>query len=130
MAVILLVELIFHVGARATDPGRARRVRRLSRATQDRIMAVDTSSLVDETLNAIQTVQAFTLEELQEPLRARQPWSIGFHAALQRSRMRARLTAVATMLVFGGGHLYCSVAGRAGGTGAPDMTAGQLSQNS
>jgi ATP-binding cassette subfamily B protein len=40
-----------------------RRVRRLSRATQDRI--ADTSSLVDETLNAIQTVQAFTLEELQ-----------------------------------------------------------------
>ena len=40
-----------------------RRVRRLSRAAQDRI--ADTSSLVDETLNAIQTVQAFTLEDLQ-----------------------------------------------------------------
>src|ERR1700743_8907 len=40
-----------------------RRVRRLSRASQDRI--ADTSSLADETLNAIQTVQAFTIEELQ-----------------------------------------------------------------
>ena len=40
-----------------------RRVRKLSRASQDRI--ADTSGLADETLNAIQTVQAFTLEELQ-----------------------------------------------------------------
>ncbi len=40
-----------------------RRVRGLSRASQDRL--ADTSSLADETLNAIQTVQAFTLEELQ-----------------------------------------------------------------
>src|ERR1700729_330849 len=37
-----------------------RRVRGLSRASQDRI--ADTSSLADETLNAIQTVQAFTME--------------------------------------------------------------------
>ena len=40
-----------------------RRVRGLSRASQDRI--ADTSGLADETLNAIQTVQAFTLEEIQ-----------------------------------------------------------------
>ena len=40
-----------------------RRVRGLSRASQDRI--ADTSGLAGETLNAIQTVQAFTLEELQ-----------------------------------------------------------------
>ncbi len=40
-----------------------RRVRGLSRASQDRL--ADTSGLADETLNAIQTVQAFTLEELQ-----------------------------------------------------------------
>jgi ATP-binding cassette subfamily B protein len=39
-----------------------RRVRGLSRASQDRI--ADTSSLADETLNAIQTVQAFTMEQL------------------------------------------------------------------
>ena len=35
-----------------------RRVRRLSRTSQDRI--ADTSSIADETLNAVQTVQAFT----------------------------------------------------------------------
>ena len=39
-----------------------RRVRKLSRTSQDRI--ADTSGLADETLNAIQTVQAFTLEAL------------------------------------------------------------------
>src|SRR5580658_6680118 len=38
-----------------------RRVRALSRASQDRI--ADTSGLAGETLNAIQTVQAFTLED-------------------------------------------------------------------
>ena len=40
-----------------------RRIRRQSRTTQDRV--ADTSGLADETLNAIQTVQAFTLEPLQ-----------------------------------------------------------------
>ena len=45
-----------------------RRVRRLSRDSQDRV--ADTSGLAGETLNAIQTVQAFTLEELHgAPLR-------------------------------------------------------------
>jgi ATP-binding cassette subfamily B protein len=40
-----------------------RRIRRQSRTAQDRV--ADTSGLADETLNAIQTVQAFTLEPLQ-----------------------------------------------------------------
>ncbi len=40
-----------------------RRIRSQSRITQDRV--ADTSGLADETLNAIQTVQAFTLEPLQ-----------------------------------------------------------------
>ena len=39
-----------------------RRVRSQSRTSQDRI--ADTSSIADETLNAIQTVQAFTLEDV------------------------------------------------------------------
>ena len=42
-----------------------RRVRGLSRASQDRI--ADSSALAGETLNAMQTVQAFTLEELRVP---------------------------------------------------------------
>src|ERR1700691_3894660 len=75
-----------------------RRVRKLSRAAQDRI--ADTSSLVDETLNAIQTVQAFTLEELQSR-RYAEAVERSFEAAIRRSRVRAALTAIGTMLVFG-----------------------------
>ena len=41
-----------------------RRVRALSRDTQDRV--ADSSGIAGETLNAIQTVQAFTLESLQD----------------------------------------------------------------
>jgi ATP-binding cassette, subfamily B, bacterial len=79
--------------------GVGRRVRRLSRAAQDRI--ADTSSLVDETLNAIQTVQAFTLEDMQSE-RYRQAVERSFETAIRRSRVRAVLTALGTMLVFGG----------------------------
>jgi ATP-binding cassette subfamily B protein len=75
------------------------RVRRLSRTTQDRI--ADTSSLVDETLNAIQTVQAFTLEELQS---RRYDIAVenSFKAAIRRSKLRAVLTALGTAIVFTG----------------------------
>ena len=76
-----------------------RRVRRLSRSAQDRI--ADTSSLVDETLNAIQTVQAFTLEELQSR-RYAEAVEDSFVAAIRRTRVRAALTGLGTMLVFGG----------------------------
>jgi ATP-binding cassette, subfamily B, bacterial len=76
-----------------------RRVRRLSRAAQDRI--ADTSSLVDETLNAIQTVQAFTLEELQSG-RYAAAVEESFRAAIRRSRVRALLTAVGTAMIFSG----------------------------
>jgi ATP-binding cassette subfamily B protein len=76
-----------------------RHVRRLSRTAQDRI--ADTSSLVDETLNAIQTVQAFTLEELQSR-RYREAVESSFRAAIVRSQVRAGLTAIGTAMVFGG----------------------------
>jgi len=74
-----------------------RRVRRLSRTAQDRV--ADTSSLVDETLNAIQTVQAFTLEELQSR-RYTEAVERSFDAAIVRTKVRAGLTAVGTILVF------------------------------
>ncbi len=76
-----------------------RRVRGLSRASQDRI--ADTSGLADETLNAIQTVQAFTLEELQSE-RYRQAVEDSFATAMRRARVRAALTAVGIALVFAG----------------------------
>ena len=76
-----------------------RRVRGLSRASQDRI--ADTSGLAGETLNAIQTVQAFTLEELQSE-RYRRAVEDSFSTAVRRTRVRATLTAVGIILVFAG----------------------------
>jgi ATP-binding cassette subfamily B protein len=76
-----------------------RRVRGLSRASQDRI--ADTSGLADETLNSIQTVQAFTLEGLQSE-RYRKAVEDSFAAAVRRTRVRAALTAVGITLVFAG----------------------------
>src|SRR5450631_84186 len=76
-----------------------RRVRGLSRASQDRI--ADTSGLAGETLNAIQTVQAFTLEDLQSE-RYRKAVEDSFVTAVRRTRVRAALTAVGITLVFAG----------------------------
>jgi ATP-binding cassette subfamily B protein len=75
-----------------------RRVRTLSRTSQDRI--ADTSGLAEETLNAIQTVQAFTLEEVNAR-RFDAAVEDSFAAAVKRTRTRSTLTAIATMLVFG-----------------------------
>jgi ATP-binding cassette, subfamily B, bacterial len=74
-----------------------RRVRRLSRVSQDRI--ADTSGLAGETLNAIQTVQAFTLEGLQSE-RYRSAVEDSFVTALRRTRVRASLTAFGITMVF------------------------------
>ena len=76
-----------------------RRVRGLSRTSQDRI--ADTSGLAGETLHAIQTVQAFTLEDLQSE-RYRKAVAESFLAAVRRTRVRAALTAIGITLVFGG----------------------------
>ncbi len=100
-----------------------RYVRRLSRAAQDRI--ADTSSLVDETLNAIQTVQAFTLEPLQSS-RYAAAVERSFATALKRSRLRAALTAIGTAMVFGG-ITYVLWLGTQNVI-AHRMTTGQLSQ--
>jgi ATP-binding cassette subfamily B protein len=75
-----------------------RRVRGLSRASQDRI--ADTSGLAGETLNAIQTVQAFTLEDLQSD-RYGAAVEASFLTAVRRTRLRAMLTALGVGLVFG-----------------------------
>jgi ATP-binding cassette subfamily B protein len=100
-----------------------RRVRRLSRTAQDRI--ADTSSLVDESLNAIQTVQAFTLEKLQSQ-RYAEAVERSFDAAIRRSRVRAALTAIGTMLVFSGITYVLWLGAQA--VLAHQLTSGQLSQ--
>jgi ATP-binding cassette, subfamily B, bacterial len=100
-----------------------RRVRGLSRASQDRI--ADTSSLADETLNAIQTVQAFTMEELQSE-RYRKAVEASFATAVRRTQVRAALTAVGVMLVFGGITFVLYLGARQVLSGS--MTGGQLAQ--
>ena len=100
-----------------------RRVRRLSRETQDRI--ADTSSLVDETLNAIQTVQSFTLEELQSR-RYAEAVERSFAAAIRRTRVRSALSAIGGMLVFAGITYVLWLGARA--VRAETMTGGELGQ--
>ena len=74
-----------------------RRVRRLSRDSQDRV--ADTSGLAGETLNAIQTVQAFTLEGLHGR-RFDDAVEKSFDTAVRRTRVRAWLIALAIMTTF------------------------------
>jgi ATP-binding cassette subfamily B protein len=100
-----------------------RRVRGLSRASQDRI--ADTSGLAGETLNAIQTVQAFTLEELQSR-RYGGAVEDSFVAAVRRTRVRAALTAVGITLVFAGITFVLWLGAHAVLAGT--MTGGQLAQ--
>jgi ATP-binding cassette subfamily B protein len=100
-----------------------RRVRRLSRTAQDRI--ADSSGLAGETLNAIQTVQAFTLENLQIE-RFSQAVQASFRTAVRRTRIRAILIGIGMMMVFGaiGFVVWLGTHSVREGT----MTVGQLSQ--
>ncbi|KIF80916.1 ABC transporter transmembrane domain-containing protein [Noviherbaspirillum autotrophicum] len=75
-----------------------RRVRKLSRASQDRV--ADASALAGEILNAMPTVQAFT-HEGDEAHRFRSSVERAFETAMQRIRARAALTVIAILLVFG-----------------------------
>ena len=75
-----------------------RRVRSLSRDSQDRV--ADTSGLAGETLNAIATVQAYTLEGLQSE-RFGDAVQVAFLTAVRRIRVRAWLTGTAILFIFG-----------------------------
>ena len=100
-----------------------RRIRRQSRTTQDRV--ADTSGLADETLNAIQTVQAFTLEPLQSE-RYNLAVVESFKAAIRRVRTRAFLTALGITLVFGSITIILWAGSRAVLAGS--MSGGELAQ--
>jgi len=100
-----------------------RRIRRQSRTTQDRV--ADTSGLADETLNAIQTVQAFTLEPLQSERYSRAV-AESFKAAIRRVRTRAFLTALGITMVFGAITIILWSGSRAVLAGS--MTGGELAQ--
>ena len=99
-----------------------RQVRRLSRDSQDRV--ADVGAYLEETLNAVRTVQAFVHEPVDRD-RFGGRVSDALATAIRRIRSRAFLTAIVMMLVFGsvgvilwlGGHDVLS--GR--------ITAGELS---
>ncbi len=73
-------------------------VRRLARASQDRI--ADTSAHAAETLSAMNIVQAFT-HETQDRARFSEAVEAAFQVARWRILARALLTALAIVLVFG-----------------------------
>lgn len=75
-----------------------RRVRKLSRDSQDRI--ADASAMAGEILNAMPTVQAFTHEKI-ESSRFGASVEGAFQTAMKRIRARALLTMVAIVMVFG-----------------------------
>jgi ATP-binding cassette subfamily B protein len=75
-----------------------RRVRKLSRDSQDRI--ADASALAGEILNAMPTVQAYTHEQI-EAARFGSSVEGAFSAAMQRIRARSLLTMLAIVLIFG-----------------------------
>ncbi len=75
-----------------------RRVRRLSRASQDRI--ADTSAIAAEVLNAIPVVQSYT-QEAREAKRFDAATEAAFGTAVKRTRMRAALVAFIITATFG-----------------------------
>ena len=75
-----------------------RRVRKLSRASQDRI--ADASGLAGERLNAINVVQAFAHED-HEAKQFGNAVERAFGTAIERVRARSILTVTAILLVFG-----------------------------
>ncbi len=100
-----------------------RRVRRLSRLSQDRI--ADTNALAGESLNALRTVQAHAREPY-EHARFRAATLAALAAAIRRTRARAALTAIVILLVFGAIVLVLWIGARAVIGGG--MSSGELGQ--
>ena len=100
-----------------------RRLRVLSRVSQDRV--ADTSGLAGETLNAISMVQAFTLERLLSE-RFRDAVMTAFRVGVRRSRVRAALTAISILFIFGAITFVLWLGTQSVLAGG--MTAGQLGQ--
>ncbi len=100
-----------------------RRVRKLSRASQDRI--ADTSAYASETINAVQTVQAFTHEAIDRQRFGKAIADV-FNTAVRRLRARSLMTALVIVLIFSSivGVLWVGAQSVIAGT----MTGGQLSQ--
>ena len=99
-----------------------RQVRKLSRASQDRV--ADVGVYVDESLSNIRTVQAFNHEPIDRA-RFQERVENAFDTAIKRTIARASLTAMVILLVFGAIAVVLWVGGHAVLDG--EITAGQLS---
>ena len=101
-----------------------RRVRRLSRASQDRV--ADASAMAGETLGAIAIVQAFG-QEFREADRFAQATQRAFATAIRRTQVRAALTAFVIVAIFAAlvGGLYLGTQAVLRG----DLGAGTLGQS-
>jgi ATP-binding cassette subfamily B protein len=98
------------------------RVRKLSRASQDRV--ADISAYVDEALYGIRTVQAFCHEAI-DSARYSQTVESAFGAALRRTRTSAVLTGMVMLLTFSAISIVLWVGGH--DVLAGRLTGGQLS---
>lgn len=119
MTLVLLVVLLVVLPAMVFG----RRVRKLSRASQDRV--ADSSAIAAEVLNAIPVVQSHVAER-REAQRFEQATENAFRTGIRRTRARAALVAFviianAALMLWG---LYQGVEGVVRGT----LTAGQLGQ--
>ncbi len=97
--------------------GFGRQVRQLSRASQDRI--ADVGAYAGESLDAVQTVQAFTHED-HDRRRFGSATETAFAVAMRRIRARAWLTAAVMLLVFGAVDMVLWI-------GAKDVALGSMS---
>jgi ATP-binding cassette subfamily B protein len=117
LAAMLLLGIPLILGVLITV---GRRVRSLSRASQDRLAEV--GSVTSETLGAMKIVQAFG-QEGREAARFDATVNAGFATARRRIRLRALMTALVIALIFGS---ITAVMWQ----GALDVAAGRLSGGS
>lgn len=99
-----------------------RRVRRLSRTSQDRV--AELGRYAEEALSGIRTLQAFT-HEAADKTRYGQRVEQAFGSAVERTQQRAWLTGIAMLVVFAAVGLMLWQGGQAVLDGA--MSAGELS---
>ena len=100
-----------------------RRVRRLSRASQDRV--ADSSSIATEILNAMPVVQSYTAEE-REAQRFATATEQGFQTAIRRTRARSVL--VAFIIIANAAFLLWGLYQGTQAVLAGSLSAGQLGQ--
>lgn len=119
MTLVLLVVLLVVLPAMAFG----RRVRRLSRASQDRV--ADSSAIAAEVLNAIPVVQSYAAEG-REAGRFQQATENAFRTGIRRTRARAVL--VAFVIIANAGLMLWGLYQGAEGVVKGSITAGRLGQ--